>query len=277
MIGAIAGDIIGAPYEFDNIKTTDFYLYYERTNFTDDTVMLLANAKWILDSLHDTDKCSVDRLEDCMVAFGEKYRNAGYGSMFYRWLFQYESFVTVNGQRATKRMPYNSFGNGSAMRIAPIGWAFDTLEETLRIAKISAEITHNHVEGIKGAQATASAIYLARTGSSKEEIKNYIEDNFGYDLNRTCDEIRPDYKFNETCQWTVPEAIIAFLESTDFENSIRLSVSLGGDSDTLACINGGIAEAFYGVPDKMKAFVYTFLTEDLKAVLDDFYREVIYK
>ena len=277
MIGAIAGDIIGAPYEFNNIKTKDFYLYYEQTNFTDDTVMLLANAKWLLDSLDDSDKYSMSKLEDCMVTFGERYRSAGYGGMFYRWLFQYESFIMADGQRATKRMPYNSFGNGSAMRIAPVGWAFDTIGETLNVAKISAEITHNHVEGIKGAQATASAIFLARTGSSKSDIKSYIENNFGYDLGRTCDEIRPDYKFNETCQWTVPEAIIAFLESTDFEDSISLAVSLGGDSDTLACITGGIAEAFYGVPDKMKAFVYTFLTEDLRMVLDDFYREVINK
>jgi ADP-ribosylglycohydrolase len=185
--------------------------------------------------------------------------------MFYRWLFHPGSL----------RKPYNSYGNGSAMRVIPVGWACKTLEETLQVAKISAGITHNHIEGIKGAQATAASIFLARKGNSKEEIRTYIEQNFNYDLNRTCDEIRPGYKFNETCQGTVPEAIIAFLDSSDFENSIRLAVSLGGDSDTLACITGGIAEAFYGIPDIFKSFVDHFLTEDLKAILDDFYRTVL--
>ena len=266
MIGAIAGDIIGAPYEFNNIKTTDFDIFNKKTDFTDDTVMLLANAKWLLDSLKNPNKYSLDKLEEFMVGFGEKYRGAGYGGMFYKWLFQ----------RATKRMPYNSYGNGSAMRVAPVGWACETIEETLQVAKISANITHNHIEGITGAQATAASIFLAREGKSKKEIKSFIEQAFGYDLNRTCDEIRPYYKFNETCQETVPEAIIAFLESSDFENAIRLAVSLGGDSDTLACITGGIAEAFYGIPESFKSFVDYFLTEDLKTVLDDFYKMFIY-
>ena len=162
MIGAIVGDVIGAPYEFNNIKTTEFDIFNKHTNFTDDTVMLLANAKWLLDSLQSRDKYSIKKLEEYMVEFGEKYPYAGYGGMFCRWLFQYESFVMPDGKRATKRMPYNSYGNGSAMRVIPVGWAFDTLDETLQVAKISAEITHNHIEGIKGAQATAAAIFLAK-------------------------------------------------------------------------------------------------------------------
>ena len=277
MIGAIAGDIIGAPYEFNNIKTTDFNIFNKDSYFTDDTVMTVANAKWILESLHSTDKYSLVKLEECMVEIAEKHRNAGYGGMFYRWLFQYESFVTKDGKRVTKRMPYNSYGNGSAMRISPVGWAFDTLEETLNVAEISAEITRNHIEGIKGAQATAAAIFLARTGKSKGDIKSFVEQSFEYNLNRKCDDIRPYYEFNETCQGTVPEAIIAFLESTDFENSIRLAVSLGGDSDTLACITGGISEAFYGIPDNFISFANSFLTEDLKTVIEDFYKTFIYK
>ena len=277
MIGAIAGDIIGAQYEYCNIKTTVFDIFDKYTHFTDDTVMLLANAKWLLDSLENPDKYSMDKLEEFMVEFGEKHRNAGYGGMFYRWLFQYESFVTKDGKRATKRIPYNSYGNGSAMRVAPVGWAFDTMEETLRVTTISAAITHNHIEGIKGAQATAAAIFLARNGKSKEEIKSFIEQKFGYNLNRTCDEIRPHYDYDVTCQGTVPEAIIAFLDSSDFEHAIRLAISLGGDSDTLACITGGIAEAFYGIPEDFKSFVDYFLTDDLKTVLEEFYKKFIYK
>ena len=273
MTGAIAGDIIGAPYEFRNIKTTDFEIFNKQTDFTDDTVMLLANAKWLLDSIHNSDKYSIDKLEGFMVEFGKNYPGRGYGSMFYMWLFRNESLVTPDGKYANKRILYNSYGNGSAMRVIP----FDTLEETLKVAKISAEITHNHIEGIKGAQATAAAIFLARKGNSKEEIKRFIEPNFDYNLNRTCDEIRPYYTFNETCQGTVPEAIIAFLDSSDFENAIRLAVSLGGYSDTLACITGGIAEAYYGIPKEFKSFVDYFLTKDLKIVLADFYKLIINK
>jgi len=277
MTGAIAGDIIGAPYEYANFKRTDFEIFNKQTGFTDDTVMLLAVAKWILDSLQNPDKYSMQKLEEYMVEFGENYQGAGYGGMFRRWLFYPESLVTLDGKRATKRIPYNSYGNGSAMRVAPVGWAFETLEETLKVAKISAEITHNHTEGIKGAQATAAAIFLARKGKSKEEIRSFIEQAFGYNLNRTCDEIRPNYEFDETCQGTVPEAIIAFLDSSDFENSIRLAVSLGGDADTLACITGGIAEAFYGIPESFALFVNDFLTTDLKTVLDDFNKKFVNK
>ena len=171
--------------------------------------------------------------------------------------------------------PYYSFGNGSAMRVSPVGWVFTTLNETLNMATESAHITHNHPEGIKGAQAVAAAIYLARTGRTKEEIKHYIQTSFGYDLNHTCCQIRSDYQFNETCQHTVPEAIIAFLESTGYENAIRLAVSLGGDSDTLACITGGIAEAFYGLPNEIKSKTLSFLPEKLKLTVKAFYEEFI--
>jgi len=277
MIGAIAGDIIGAPYEFANFKRMDFDIFNKKTDFTDDTVMLLANAKWLLDSLQNPDKYSISKLEEFMVEFGKEYPNAGYGGMFRRWLFPDGIFEEEDNKQETKRTPYNSYGNGSAMRVIPVGWACDTIKETLQVAKISAEITHNHIEGIKGAQATAAAMFLARKGKPKTEIKSLIEQNFGYNLNRACDDIRPYYKFDETCQGTVPEAIIAFLDSSDFESSIRLAVSLGGDSDTLACITGGIAEAFYGIPENFKSFVNDFLTDDLKSVLEDFYKMFICK
>lgn len=222
-IGAIAGDIIGSYYEFAPIKSTDFKLFHESSCFTDDTIMTVANADWLL---------TEDDLLGIMQEYGNRYL-AGYGCMFYNWLNAYDP------------QPYNSFGNGSAMRVSPVGWAFDTLGETLNAAKTSAEITHNHPEGIKGAQATAACVYLSRVGKSKQEIKEYIETLFGYNLDRTCDEIRPAYQFNESCQGTVPESIIAFLESTDYESAIRLTVSLGGDSDTMGAITGGIAEAYY--------------------------------
>ena len=172
--------------------------------------------------------------------------------MFRRWL------------RAEHPQPYGSFGNGSAMRVSVAGWLFDTLERTLEMAKVTAEVTHNHLKGIKGAQATAAAIFLARTGHSKPEIRQYVEQTFGYDLSRTCDEIRPGYRHVEICQQTVPEAIIAFLESTGFEDALRNAVSLGGDSDTLACITGGIAEAFYGMPPELQQETLKRLPEDLR-------------
>ena len=283
MIGAIIGDTVGSVYEFNNIKTTDFPLFSSESIYTDDTVMTLAVADWLLrDSSH-----SVEELERSMVSFAEKYTSplGGYGGSFYNWLFRPEllpddnkrsSEITSLGQlfskiddlQVSKRHPYNSWGNGSAMRVSAVGWMFDTLEETERIAKISAEITHNHPEGIKGAQATAAAIFMARTGKTKEEIKTYIEQTYGYDLQRTCDEIRPTYHFDESCQGTVPQAIIAFLDSNDFESAIRLAVSLGGDSDTLACITGGIAEAFYKeIPKSIINEMWQRLPNDFKEIL----------
>lgn len=233
MTGAIAGDIIGSVYEFDNIKTTDFPLFTNESDYTDDTIMTVAVADWLLNG---------GDLAKVMQRYGREYPypTGGYGGRFSGWL------------REKEPLPYNSWGNGSAMRVSAVGWMFDSLEKTLEVAKETAVVTHNHPEGIKGAQATAAAIYLARTGKSKQDIKQYIETAFSYDLGRTCDEIRPFYRFNESCQGTVPEAIIAFLDSSDFEDAIRLAVSLGGDSDTLACITGGIAEAFYGIPEDIK-------------------------
>lgn len=255
LCGAMAGDMIGSFYEFNATKKTDFYLFTPFSSFTDDTVMTVANADWLMTG---------DSLMGIMQDYGNRYPHAGYGGMFRNWL------------REEEPKPYNSFGNGSAMRVSPVGWAFDTLEETLEAAKRSAEVTHNHPEGIKGAQATAACIYLARTGKTKQEIKEYIEQTFGYNLNRTCDEIRPDYHFDVTCQGSVPESIIAFLESTDFENAVRLAVSLGGDADTMGAITGGIAEAFYGgVPKHIRKEVLKRLPNDFIGVMSKFYQKFV--
>lgn len=246
MLGAIAGDIIGSVYEFHNIKTTDFELLPKRCFFTDDTVLTVALAEAIL---HDRDYVPL------MKQYYLKYPNAGYGGSFHKWA------------RSKNSAPYNSWGNGAAMRISPVGFAFDTLDDVLRQALKYTEVTHNHPEGIKGAQATASSIFLARKGKQKREIKSYVEKTFGYDLSRTLDEIRPVYRFNESCQETVPEAITAFLESDDFEDAMRKAVSLGGDSDTLACITGGIAQAFYGgVPKSIADEVYKKLDDHLRSI-----------
>lgn len=256
MLGAITGDTIGSRYEFICKKTTDFELFYDGCRYTDDSVMTMAVAEWLLDDPTHSHKI----LEEKMVKFGELDPQRGYGGMFFSWLFVPK---TINKDGI--RRPYNSFGNGSAMRVSSVGWMFDTLEETELVAEISASITHNHPEGIKGAQSVAAAIFMARNGKSKKEIKDYIVSKYGYDLNRTCDEIRPRYGFNETCQGSVPEAIIAFLESHDYESAIRLAVSLGGDSDTQACIAGGIAEAFYGMPDDFIINMSSLLPPDYKA------------
>lgn len=251
LCGAVAGDIIGSIYEWNATKKTDFYLFTPFSKYTDDTVMTVANADWFNTG---------DNLLGIMQDYGNRFPHAGYGGMFRSWL------------REDDPKPYNSFGNGSAMRVSPVGWVFNTLEETLEAAKTSAEITHNHPEGIKGAQATAACIFMARTGKSKEEIKEYIELTFGYDLSRTCDEIRPNYKFDVTCQGSVPESIIAFLESTDFENALRLAISLGGDADTMGAITGGIAEAYYGdVPVHIRKEVLKRLPNDFIEVLQKFY------
>lgn len=240
MLGAIIGDIVGSCYEFNSIKTTGFELFNPRSRYTDDSVMTMAVAEWLLEDPHHTHQI----LEEKMVKYGNLNSNVGYGGTFLRWLFLPNAIFSDG-----KRKPYNSFGNGSAMRVSAVGWMFDSLEETERLAEISASITHNHPEGIKGAQATAAAIFMARHGASKEEIKDYISKRFKYNLNRTCEQIRPFYGFEVSCQKSVPESIIAFLDSKDYESTVRLAVSLGGDSDTQACIAGGIAEAFYGIPD----------------------------
>ncbi len=259
MLGSIIGDAAGSVYEFADFKKKDFPIFAPGSDFTDDSVITMAIAKWILDD----PECKTETLVEHVVDFGHRYPNpkGAYGGGFYRWLFG----------PAANRKPYNSWGNGSAMRASAIGWAFDTLEETERVAKVSAEITHNHPEGIKGAQATSSAVFLARTGKSKEDIRSYIFDTYGYNLNRTCDDIRKYYHFEDSCQKTVPEAIIAFLDSTDFEDAIRNGVSLGGDADTLTCITGGIAEAFYKhIPAKMKADILEMIPQEFKDILDGF-------
>ncbi len=260
MYGAILGDIIGSPYEFDRgNKTKDFPLFSKHSEFTDDTVMTIAVADAFLDmQFAEDDDVTRDRLVHYLRKWGKKYPNAGYGLRFSFWL------------RDRYAAPYNSWGNGSAMRVSSVGWLFDDLQMTRAMARLSAEVTHNHPEGIKGAEATAAAIFLARTGSTKAEIKAYIEEYFHYNLSRTCDEIRPGYYHVESCQETVPEAITAFLEGQSFEDVIRTAVSLGGDCDTLTCIAGSMAEAFYGVPENLKEECRKRLPEDMLEVLQRF-------
>lgn len=257
MYGAILGDIIGSPYEFDmGGKTKKFPLFSKNSTFTDDTVMTVAVAEAFLDAQPNADTQWIrNRLIKGMQRYGKVFPHAGYGGMFRRWL------------RTKDPQPYGSYGNGSAMRVSAIAWLYNDLNTVRSMARLSAEVTHNHPEGIKGAEATASAIFLARTGSTKAEIKAYIENKFGYDLNRTCDEIRPNYHHVESCQETVPEAITAFLEGESFEDVIRTAVSLGGDCDTLTCIAGAIAEGFYGVPEDLKQECRNRLPEQLLKVL----------
>jgi len=250
MIGAIAGDIIGSIYEQHRIKTKDFPLFDPRCRFTDDTVLTVAVADAILTGRS---------YQQSIREIGKRYPQAGYGGTFIRWLL------------SDHPQPYNSWGNGSAMRVSPVGFAFSTEDEVLREAEKTADFTHNHPEGIKGAQATALAVYLARTGYEKEDIRRQISRRFGYDLERTVADIRPTYRFDVSCQGTVPEAIIAFLDSSSYEDAIRNAISLGGDSDTLACITGGIAEAFYrDIPKQIQAKVRDCLTPDLLEITDAF-------
>ena len=236
IIGAICGDIIGSSREFRPQKTKDFSLYDGYSTFTDDTVMTLAIASWLI-----KDKSSKEVLISEIRKFGLKYPNAGYGGMFMNWLNQ------------DNPEPYGSWANGSAMRVSPVSWVADSLEESQKLAKMSAIVTHNHPEGIKGALATNDAIYLARNSFTKEKIKKHIEDNYRYDLNRKLDDIRSDYKFDVSCKGSVPESIICFLEAKDYEDTIRNAVSLGGDADTQAAIAGGIASAYWDVPSKIAA------------------------
>ncbi len=250
ILGSMIGGIVGSVYEWHNIKTTEFPLFNGKNFFTDDSVMTFATMDCIL---HKLDYTVVYQ------SYGRNFPDRGYGGRFVKWI----------DEESPK--PYNSWGNGSAMRVSPVGWAYDSLEEILIEAKRSAEVTHNHPEGIKGAQATASAIFLARTGKTKAEIKEYIKDTFGYDLDRSIDEIRAIFAFDESCQGTVPESIIAFLESTDFESAIRLAISLGGDSDTLACISGSIAEAYYKeIPEKIIENVMNIIPREMIELIEKF-------
>ena len=260
MYGAILGDIIGSPFEFDRgSKTKDFELFSTGCEFTDDSVMTIAIAEAFLAvgpgaRKSELKKAIVDKMQD----WGRRYPNAGYGARFVGWL----------GEKNPK--PYGSYGNGSAMRVSAVGWLYPTIEKTRKAAKLTAAVTHNHPEGIKGAVATASCIFLARNGASKDEIRRYVEKEFQYDLSRSLDDIRPTYHHVESCQQTVPEAITAFLEAEDFEDSIRNAVSLGGDTDTLAAITGSIAEAFFGVPETLKAECRNRIDAEMLRVLDAF-------
>lgn len=259
MYGALLGDMIGAPYEFDmGNKTKEFPLFCSGSHFTDDSVMTIAVAEALLDSRFRDDAEIRTAVVKSMRKWGRKYPHAGYGGRFRDWL------------RAKDPKPYGSYGNGSAMRVSAAGWLYDTLEDTRAKARLTAEVTHNHPEGIKGAEATAGAIFLARTGHSKDEIRDYIVKEFGYDLSRSCDRIRPEYRHVESCQGTVPEAITAFLEGSDFEDVIRTAVSLGGDCDTLTCIAGSIAEAFFGVPEQLKDECRSRLPKDMLDILGRF-------
>ncbi|HHW94178.1 MAG TPA: ADP-ribosylglycohydrolase family protein [Clostridiaceae bacterium] len=261
MFGAIIGDIIGSPYErpANNIRTKDFPLFSERSRFTDDTVMTLAVADAFFEIGYSTEELSIrETLIRSMQKFGRRHPNTGYGKHFMKWL------------TSPWPQPYGSYGNGSAMRVSSVGWLFHDLAKVRQMARLSADVSHNHPEGIKGAEAVASAIFLARTGSSKEEIREYIEVRFKYDLSRTIDDIRPTYTYHLSCMETVPEAITAFLEGEDFEDVLRTAVSLGGDSDTITAIAGSIAEAYYGVPDLLKNECFDYLTDDLIAVLQSF-------
>ena len=257
MIGAIFGDIVGSVYEFNNTNDYDFRLLSGWSWPTDDSYMTLAVAKALMETAGQDDDAVRAAVTKEMRDIGRRYPNAGYGGRFGAWL------------RAKDPVPYGSYGNGSALRVSPAGWLYDTLDETLHAARLTAEPTHGHPEGIKGAEAVASAIFLARTGSSKEDIIRYVSDTFGYDLTRTLDEIRPGYSFYEICQKSVPEAITAFYEGNDYEDVIRKAVSLGGDSDTIACMAGAIAEAYYGMPDEFR--------EEALSRLDGPMREIVYE
>ncbi len=252
VVGAIIGDIVGSAYEGAGIKSKDFPLFVARSTFTDDSVLTVAVAEWLLTG------CD---LTDLLHAYYREYPGRGYGGRFHEWA------------GSGRREPYNSYGNGSAMRVSPVAFAFDSLDEVLAWAERSAAVTHNHPEGIRGAQATAAAIYYARRIKDREEIKRLLESRFGYDLSTTLDRIRPTYGFDETCQGTVPPALRAFLESTSYEDAIRNAVSLGGDADTLACIAGGVAEAYYGeIPQPLVARAMGLLDARLAAVLERFRR-----
>lgn len=234
IIGAISGDIIGSPFEFNGIKTKDFDLFNYNSCFTDDTVMTLAIANWLCE-----DRTSKEVLIENLKFFGNRYPDAGYGGRFLKWL------------KSPNSQPYGSWANGSAMRVSPCAWVADSLEEAQKLAELSAIVTHNHPEAIKGALATVDAIYLARTDFSKEDIKNHIESVYNYDLSLSVDEIRPDYSFDVSCEGSVPESIVCFLDASDFEDTIRNAVSLGGDADTQAAIAGSIASAFWEVPKRI--------------------------
>lgn len=256
MIGAIIGDIVGSVYEFHNHKSKEFEFFPPKCFFTDDSVMTIAIANALMTCQSDFSDLSEKAIES-MQTLGRAYSNRGYGGSFYSWLFSPNPF------------PYNSFGNGAAMRVSACGFVGKTLEETIQLSRNVTEVTHNHSEGIKGAEATSVAIFLAKSKKTKEEIKKYIEDSY-YPLSFTLDEIRPTYKYSVTCQGTVPQALVAFFESTSFEDAIRNAISIGGDSDTLAAITGGIAQAYYSVPQELEEKMYSYLDDKLSNIVKEF-------
>lgn len=264
MIGALVGDIVGSVYEFNNIKSKDFVLFSSKCTVTDDSVMTIATADWILGG---------DEPALSYAHWGYKYPHAGYGPSFSEWI----RMATLYGYAPS----YNSCGNGSAMRVSPVGWAFNSESEILEYARYSAVCTHDHPEGIKGAQAIAMGVYMARTGAPKDEIRQYMERQFGYDLSFTLDGIRPTYGWHSEfgngvlCQASVPQAIVAFLEGEDFEDCIRGAISIGGDSDTIGCMTGAIAGAFYGIPEDIIRKAEQFIPQDMRSVMDQFIHKYI--
>ena len=254
MLGALAGDIIGSTYEFRNVKSVSFDFFPQGSAFTDDSVMTLAVAKWLMEDKLHTPAGLVKRMQE----LGRRHGDAGYGTHFLQWLF------------SNKPLPYNSWGNGAGMRVSPVGLYAKTLDEVLALAAVTASVSHNHAEGVKGAQAIATSVYLCKEGRSKDEIRDFVSDNFGYDLNRKIDEIRRTYFFDVSCQGSVPEAIIAFLEGNSFEEVIRLAISLGGDSDTIGCMAGAIAACCYEIPDYIAINCNECLTPDLREIKNMF-------
>lgn len=273
MLGAIIGDIAGSVYEFSNTKDYNFEMFPSGSNFTDDTVMTMAVAQWALENDINSDvEVQMKQLEKTMVEYAKCFPcpMGGYGGGFCTWLFYPEQLIDYRtGKYSSGRCPYNSWGNGSAMRTSAIGWLYDDMPTTLRVAETAAAITHNHPEGIKGAQAVSAAIFMARNGASKDEIKEYISAKFHYNLELSWEYLHETYGWDSSCQGTVPQAITAFLASDDFESAIRRAVAIGGDSDTLACITGSIAEAYYkAIPEYMFVKAMSLLPDRFKNVLE---------
>lgn len=257
MMGAIVGDIVGSRFEHHNIKTKRFRLFHDWCRFTDDTVMTLAVAKAIMKCNGNVELLSNQTIE-CMQEVGRRYPHCGFGRRFKQWVYE------------DNPLPYNSWGNGSAMRVSAVAWAARDLDECIAMSETVTKVTHDHPEGIKGAEAIAVATFMALHGSTKEEIKTVIEEKYGYDLSFTLDSIRDEYSFDVSCQGSVPPAIVAFLESNDFVDAIRNAISIGGDSDTLAACAGAIAEAFYGIPNRVRDFAETYLDPTLDEILAAF-------
>ncbi|MBP1743099.1 MAG: ADP-ribosylation/Crystallin [Firmicutes bacterium] len=252
MLGAIAGDVIGSIYEWDNVKSKEFELFSSKSRFTDDSVLTIATMDSVLHG---------NTFEESYKKWFWKYPGAGFSGNFKKWAISNE--------------PYYGFSNGSAMRVSPVGYFCDSLEEVLRMAEDSSAVTHNHPEGIKGAKAVASAIYLAKNGATKKELKDYVEKTFGYELGESIDSIRKWYSFDVSCQGSVPQAIISFMDSDSYEDAVRNAISIGGDSDTIACITGGLAEAYYKeIPEYITERVMGILPDEMKEVLQRFYDEV---